>query len=374
MALPKGRSTHARPMLRHAAGLATAVLAATAASGQANPQEHRHPAPGQNAAAAVIPKSAPSTTLVRGALRVHIALPDARHGFYRSTRFDWSGIITGVTLDSAKFYGLWFDGISPAVHDFEDTARGVVVAPRNAATGPVEEFANRDGETVPGYNAAPAGGTFIKIGVGRLRKDDLQPYDHFSPYAIVDGGQWTVRQGKDWITFAQRLTPDAGGYGYEYEKRINLAPGGVMTIAHRLRNIGTLPINTQVYNHNLARFDGAGPGPGVQVQFPGALTGPVSAPQLATIDGNILRYEAPLAPGDRVQLPAQPGDPSAVPGPFRVSAANGASITMQSDTPLVRTVLWSIRKAVAVEPFVAIHVMPGAEQSWSWRYTFTAGH
>lgn len=317
------------------------------------------------------PNDFPTATLESGGLQVRIALPDARRGYYRSTRFDWSGIITSVAMDGSHFYGPWFDRVSPSVHDFMDSPSGVVVSPRNAATGPAEEFANRDGETVPGYNAAPVGGTFIKIGVGRLRKSDNEPYDHFKAYTIVDGGTWTVRRAKDRITFIQHLPTDAGGYGYEYEKTITLAPGGVMTIAHRLRNIGKQPINTQVYNHNLARFEGADIGPGVSVRFPFPIGGPAPAPNLATVAGDSVHYNAPLAPGDRVQLAAQPGDPSVPPGPFRVTGANGASITMQTDTPLVRTVLWSIRHAVAVEPFTAIHVAPGAEQRWAWSYTFT---
>ena len=321
--------------------------------------------------AAHLGDDAPKATLVSGGLRVTIALPDAQRGFYRSTRFDWSGMITEVTMNHARFYGKWFDGLSDSVHDFLDSDHGVIVSPRNAATGPAEEFANRDGETVPGYNAAPAGGTFIKIGVGRLRKDDLRPYDHFNAYTIVDGGTWTIRRTRTRITFIQRLAPDGGGYGYEYEKSIRLAPGGLMTIAHRLRNIGSNPIHTQIYNHNLARFDNAAIGPGIAVQFPFAVTGAVSNPALAAVDHDVLRYIAPLMQGDRVQLPAQPGDPTAPPGPFRVTGANGASVTMQSDTPLVRTAFWSIRHAVAVEPFVAINTEPGARPQ---RTNRMAGH
>jgi hypothetical protein len=348
---------------------AVALLAAAVAVGQGHAPEE---APQGIVDPAPLLATAPGTTIGSHGLRVTIALPDAQRGFYRSTRFDWSGMITSVTLGGAHFYGLWFDGVAPNIHDFVDTDRGVVVGPRNAATGPAEEFANRDGETVPGYNAAPAGGTFIKIGVGRLRKPDMAPYDHFSPYAIVDGGTWSVRRSADAVVFVQRLAPDADGFGYEYEKTVRVAPGGVMTIGHRLRNIGSKPIRTQVYNHNLARFDGAGIGSGVSIRFPSAVTGPVSSPSLARIDGNALRYLKPLAPGDRVQLPPQPGDPANAASAFTVTGANGATITMQADTPLVRTAVWSIRHAVAVEPFVAIDVAPGAEQRWSWRYTFTA--
>ncbi len=358
-----------------------APLALVATTIQAQPQPQPQAQTGvatpavapPDAAPAPDPAKAPHVVLARGALRVAVALPDARHGFYRATRFDWSGMITSVTMGRSRFYGPWFSAVAPSVHDFLDTPGGVIVSPRNTGTGPAEEFANRDGETVPGYNAAPAGGTFIKIGVGRLRKADLRPYDHFNDYAIVDGGTWTVQRGPDWIRFVQRLAPAADGYGYVYEKTIRLAPCGVMILAHALRNIGTKAINTQVYNHNLARFDDTGIGAGVSVEFPFAITGPVSAPGLARIDGTHLRYQASLAPGDRVQLPTQPGDPSAPPGWFRVTGANGATIAMKGDTPLVRTAFWSIRQAVAVEPFVAIAVAPGAQQRWSWRYVFTPG-
>jgi len=363
MFLSQPKSRRQWRTLRLCGPFAVTLLLASAADAQDTP-----PA---DMAIASRPDAAPGVTIESGELRARVALPDAKNGFYRGTRFDWSGMITSVTMSGSRFYGPWYDAVSPTIHDFIDLPGGVVVNPSNAATGPAEEFANRDGETVPGYNAAPVGGTFIKIGVGRLRKDDPEPYDHFRAYTIVDGGHWSVQHSKNRITFIHRLRADPTGFGYEYEKTITLSPGGIMTIAHRLRNIGRRPIDTQIYNHNLARFDDADIGPGVSVRFPFSITGAVSAPDLARIDGDTLRYGAILAPGDRLQLPAQQGAADRIPGPFRITGANGATIAMQTDTPLVRTVLWSIRRAVAVEPFTAIHVAPGAEQRWSWQYTFT---
>lgn len=315
---------------------------------------------------------APTAVIRKDGLSLTVALPDAQRGFYRSTRFDWSGMVLFARIGTATFYGPWFDGVAENVRDVWDGVDGVVVGPRNAATGPAEEFANRDGETVPGYNAAPAGGTFIKIGVGRLRKADALPYDHFRGYQIVDGGVWSIRRTADRIVFRQRLEPDATGYGYVYEKTLTLTPGGGLTISHRLRNLGSKPIHTQIYTHNFARFDGAEIGLGVTASFPYAPTGPVSEPALAMIDGNALKYVQPIPVGKRVQLPAQAGGQSRPSGPFEVVGANGASIVMTGDTPLVRTVLWSMRRTVAVEPFVAIDVPVGAEQRWSWRYVYSA--
>lgn len=354
-------------MSRSLLPLGCAVIASAAVAGA---QVQTGPAPSTIRPTTSLFAGAPMARIASGDLSMTVALPDAAHGFYRSTRFDWSGMVTEARLGRTRFYGPWFDGVSPEVHDFSDTSAGVVVGAPNAGTGPAEEFANRDGETVPGYNAAPVGGSFIKIGVGRLRKPDAQPYDHFRVYPIVDGGKWTVQRRADRIVFRQLLLPDASGYGFDYEKTLTLTPDGGLILAHRLTNLGSRPIKTQVYTHNFARFDGADVGAGMRVDFPSTISGPVSAPSLATVDGSALRYLRALSPGDRVQLPPQPGGIAVPSGPFRVVSAGGAAITMQGDTPLVRTAFWSIRRAVAVEPFVPIDVAPGATQRWTWRYRF----
>lgn len=343
---------------------------ASGVGAQSHPAE---PVPQEVVPTARLLDGAPIASIAGGGLRVTVALPDARRGFYRSTRFDWSGMILQATAGRTSFYGPWSDGVAENVRDFVDTPTGVIAGPRNAASGPAEEFANRDGETVPGYDSTPAGGTFIKIGVGRLRKPDDASYDHFRAYAIVDGGQWRIRRSANRIVFVQRVAADARGYGYVYEKTLAIAADGTMTISHRLRNIGSRPIRTQVYNHNFARFDGGEIGRGVVVTFPYAAQGPVSDPRLAKLDGRLLRYLEPLRPGDRVQLPPQPGGVGRAAGPFRVAAPDGASITMTADVPLVRTAVWSMRRTVAVEPFVAIDVSPGRDQRWAWRYTFAPG-
>jgi len=41
-----------------------------------------------------------------------------------------------------------------------------------------------------------------------------------------------------------------------------------------------------------------------------------------------------------------------------------------SDRPLARESLWSIRSVVAMEPFVAIAIEPGAEFSWKSTYSY----
>src|SRR3954454_19985962 len=137
----------------------------------------------------------PKAELSNGALRVKLYLPDAANGFYHATRFDWSGMIDTVEYGGHKFYGRWFQGIDPAVVDFEYRGADVIVGPNTAATGPAEEF-NTDNKAL-GFNEAKPGGTFLKIGVGVLRRPDERDYDHFRLYDVVDPGKWTHRVARD---------------------------------------------------------------------------------------------------------------------------------------------------------------------------------
>ena len=50
-----------------------------------------------------------------GQIKAKIYLPDAKSGYYRSTRFDWSGAVYSLTYKSHEFHGPWYDRIDPKV-------------------------------------------------------------------------------------------------------------------------------------------------------------------------------------------------------------------------------------------------------------------
>ncbi len=87
----------------------------------------------------------------------------------------------------------------PRFPDFVYRGAEIVAGPCSAITGPVEEF------TALGYDEAKAGGTFLKIGVGVLRKPDDAPYSGYRLYEIVDGGKWSIKKSEDAIEFTQEL-------------------------------------------------------------------------------------------------------------------------------------------------------------------------
>ena len=149
----------------------------------------------------------PQAEIRNGQITANIYLPDPVNGFYRSTRFDWSGAIDGLEFAGHRFYGPWFYRTDPAVYDLGYDDKGVVSAPFTAMVGPSEEFGT-DGAAL-GFADAKPGGTFVKIGVGVLRKPlagepPVPPppagrgatdrYDHSRTYKLVDPGKWTVKK------------------------------------------------------------------------------------------------------------------------------------------------------------------------------------
>src|SRR6201999_3770089 len=100
--------------------------------------------------------SCPRTELTSGPLHARFYLPDTRTGYYRSTRFDWSGIIAGLDYKGHNFFGHWNAKYDPTLND--------------AILGPVESF------TPIGYDQAQPGGTFLQLGVGILTKPDTLHY------------------------------------------------------------------------------------------------------------------------------------------------------------------------------------------------------
>src|SRR6266702_3240738 len=135
-------------------------------------------------------QTAPHKTITNGLIQTNVYLPDAEKGFYRGTRFEWAGVIGDFSYAGHSFYNPWFTKMEPGVSDFVFRGTDIVAGEASAITGPAEEFVSDDGAL--NYTSAPAGGTFIKIGVGLLRKPDGEKYNKYRLYQIVDGGKWTV--------------------------------------------------------------------------------------------------------------------------------------------------------------------------------------
>ncbi len=309
----------------------------------------------------------PQASISNGQITAKVFLPDPVKGFYRSTRFDWSGAVNSLQYKGHEFYGIWYDEVDSKVINKAFRDGKVVNGVPSALWGPVDEF------QIPlGYDEAKPGGTFIKVGVGVLRRIEGS-YNQFIPYDIVNSGKWTVKKHKDSIEFEQQISDPATGYAYVYRKVVRLEKSKPnMLIEHYLKNTGRKAITTEVYNHNFLVLDHQAPGPDFTFKVPFDIK-PVRPPDvsLAEVSGNQVVLKKVFSGSDEVGMPFRGFSDSAKDNETVIENRKvGAGLRITGDRPLVMDMLWSIRTVLAVEPYVAINVQPGAVYSWTITYEY----
>jgi hypothetical protein len=303
----------------------------------------------------------PQTEISNEQITVKMYLPDSENGYYRSTRFDWSGAIYSLQYKDHEFYGTWFDRIDPEVINWVFQESEIVSGSCSALTGPVNEF-----EIPLGWDESGPGGTFIKIGVGVLRKDS-GIYNRFAPYEVLDCGNWSVRKEDNSVEFIQELSDPNSGFAYVYRKVVLLERDKPrMLIEHSLKNTGRRTIQSNVYNHNFVVLDKQPPGPDFTLKLPFRIQ-PIRSPgkELAEIRGNQIIFLKQLSGED--EAIALIGGFSDKVSDTEIIIENkkvGAGMRITGDRPLIRDILWSIRTVLAIEPYISIDIQPGDEFTW----------
>jgi hypothetical protein len=295
----------------------------------------------------------PRHVLARGDLKLTLYLPDAARGYYRGTRFDWSGVVALGEWKGHTFFGPWKTGHDPLNHD--DIA------------GAVEEF----GIVLPvGYADTKVGTPFVKIGVGLLEKIEEKEYRFWYPYKLVKPGEWTVTTGDDRVTFVQDLM-SPGGHGYHYTKTVRLAKDGDgFAIDHVLKSTGTRPLVTDHYCHHFLVFDRQPVGPDYEVEFgfDPKLKKPMEG---AELKGRRLAFTEVIPDGKSVMAELTGWTGKALENQFTArNKKTGMEVHVRGDKPLTKFNCWSVRTTMCPEPFIGINVQPGKEMSWTTEYTF----
>ena len=298
----------------------------------------------------------PEAEISNGSIQARLLLPDAERGYYRGTRFDWSGAIASLKYKGHEYFGQWFEKYDSKTHD--------------AIMGPVEEFRTNDAGL--GYAEAKTGDTFIRIGVGVVRKPEEAQYRPFNTYEIVNNGKWTVHKAADHVEFTHRLQ-DASGYAYVYRKVVRLTKDKPqLVLEHSLKNTGKRPIDTAVYDHNFFVIDGMPTGPDFTVKFPFELQGVASdGKDVAELRQQEVVYKRDLEKGESVYTELGGFGPTA--GDYDIRIENrkaGAGVHITGDKPLAKVVYWSIRTTLCPEPYIHMNIPPGREEKWKITYDF----
>ena len=90
--------------------------------------------------------SYPKASISNGPVQAVLYLPDAKNGYYRASRFDWSGVVPCLAYKGHTYFGVWFSHYDPMIAD--------------AITGPVEVFRSADGAL--DYDQAKPDGLFVR--------------------------------------------------------------------------------------------------------------------------------------------------------------------------------------------------------------------
>jgi hypothetical protein len=319
-----------------------------------------------------------------GPLRATVYPPDSKIGYYRGTRFDWSGVIGSLRFGDHVVYEPWYHRRAEGIRDFVFDGDQIVAGVCSGVTGPVDEFSSPTGGGL-GFAEAKPGGTFIKIGVGVLRKGDTDRYDAFTPAEIVDHGKWNVTP--DWrprgapgdsVAFRHEVADPSSGYAYAYDKTVRLVRGEpVMLIEHKLHNTGKQTIETSTYNHNFQVLNRRPTGPEFGVRLPFAVRTPRPlAEDLAKVEGQEIRLLRPFTGKDTVYGTLEGFGPSARDYDLKITQQEpgheGLSVRITGDRPLARLAMWGIRTTLCLEPFISIKIAPGEEFRWTYTYRFAA--
>ena len=316
---------------------------------------HAQKAPAPGSPCATIPHSDhPTAYLTNGQVDLVIFLPDATNGYYRSSRFDWSGIIACASYGGHTYFGEWFSKYDPLEND--------------AVTGPAEEFRAEEGKEL-GYAEAPAGGEFVKPGVGVLKKVSDKPYAFGTFYPIVGHGKWTVKVKGRSVVFTQRLKSKIG-YAYLYTKTLELDEHQpVFRLRHSLSNLGAKPIETNIYDHDFFMLDSKPTGKQHVVTMGFNPVAEKTLGDAANLRGNEIAFTMTpdrehSAMGDLSGFTGKPGEYSV----HLVDTDTGVGILQTSSSPVSRFYFWSTSKTICPELYIPIHVAPGAEQKWEISY------
>ena len=301
----------------------------------------------------------PQTEISNGIITANLYLPDHENGYYRASRFDWSGVISSLEYKDHNYFGQWFEKYDPLIND--------------AIMGPVEEF------TPLGYEEAEEGGVFVKIGVGSLRKIKEENYRFSHTYALVDGGNWKAKVHKNRVEFIHELL-DADGFAYHYTKVVQLVKGKpILELKHRLKNTGKKPIATSVYNHNFFVIDQEPTGPNIKTTFPydiyldnGDNKIVPGFGSLATISDRTISFNRYFNKGENVYSSGIQGF-SDLPEDYQFSVVNtktGAGVKIKGDKALEKIVYWANARTYCAEPYIRLNLEPGETIQWKYDYIF----
>lgn len=338
-------------------------------------------------------------------IKMLLSEPDGPCAYYKGVRFDRCGVFRSICCRGRSYADEWFDDHDSYRHDH--------------ICGPVEEF---------GPVARPFG-RILKIGVGLLDVcpdasghagiDVIGQYDRFRLYPVVESGHRSLSVSDDRAVFTHLMPGE-----YDYVKTVRLTGDCSFEISHRLCNLGTERLVTDVYNHNFFTLGLQEIGPDRCIDFPFRPAGIWREDSVsAYLTDSGIRFSRRIEPGEKafmgdlhdagrgsIMSVADGNMPDAdvvissmnghMPGMNRYMpdmndsmsgaecpasgiqaydgrkngysfslSGNSMRVEVRCDAPMDHAVFWSNHRVSCVEPYIKIGIAPGHDYRWTitWR-------
>jgi hypothetical protein len=279
--------------------------------------------------------------------------------YHYRDRFTPSAFVTQAALDGKPF-----------------VYAGILHEPQSFLGGMPTEYDISERTLPPGYTEATAGEPFVKIGVGRLRKDD-ETYRFIKDYPDVEKPVTEVSWREDGATFRQVLTEPAQGYAYALETDLQIEETRLIHTT-KLTNAGDKPFTTDQYLHNFLRFSNRELGPDYVLRFPFdiALGDKLNQPQPKENPVFVRSGPRELTfadPSSDIPLSGKAFiyDPAGKATSFVVEhRETGQRLTIESSKPFFNMGLWITEFQLSPEANVLLEVAPGETEILVRTYTF----
>lgn len=279
-------------------------------------------------------------------LELHIDTPLEN---YKGSRFDWTGKIVNVKFQNMELAGVE----NPKAKNEQYLGKG---------------FYNEFGiDFALGFDAAPIGGWFHKIGVGLLKKED-SPYHISKTYAIKPAEfKITAEAHRLFIHCTSELI---NGFGYVLKKEIVLQDTG-FTMHYSVKNTGEHPILTDEYVHNFTAINKAPIGPNYRLKFPFQLQPSkfietVNPGEKVAIGDSDITFKAePSVPFFFSNLS---GDETATAQWELRDLKNNIGLSETGSFKTNKVNVWGAPHVICPELFFKIDLKPGEVTEWSRHY------
>jgi len=235
--------------------------------------------------------------------------------------------------------------------------------------GLVDEFGLK-GIGVLGFAQAPLGGTFIKVGVGRLTRPGPEPYHFNTRYPVVQFFPTTVREANALRVVVEQVGGNTGSFAYRYTKRYDVEPkASALCVHYELTNTGTNDFVFEHYNHHWFLINGVPMGATYTFQSAFPLV-PAELRDWRRLGAALVLRQAVLATvGYHDQMTRIPKVLNLF---FIGLRGTGPLIESKGDYEATEFALYAVSKGLCPELFYRASLRTGETASWSRNYLFHA--